>query len=198
MKELLINHSLLTPVQPDMDPEEATMGRLVIHAGPMILTAVKPSRPGPIVSSVHLATWLASNWHRLRLEGRPERLTIDWLQSHHMQESGHGYSWPKISLWGEADHMLVTSEATPDMSPTVYAGANNGQPIPITRESFDQAATALIEETIANMKLAGATGSRLHDLYQDLKAELADPELLAVREAEARRGEDPPYVGDTT
>lgn len=193
MKELLINHSLLTQIQPYTGPEEATTGRLAIHAGPLILTAIKPSRPGPIVSSLHLATWLAANWHRIRLEARPECPDTDWWQTHCMLEAGHGYNWPKITLWAGEDHMVVSSEATSDMSTTMYASANGGEPIAISRDSFNQAATAFIEETLTNMERAGITGSHLHDLYQDLKLELADPALLAVREAQARRGEDPPY-----
>ena len=160
-RELVINHSLLTYTETPAGPEEATTGRLVIHAGPLILTAIKPSRSGPIVSSLHLANWLAANWFRIRLETRPNHdPDLDWWQSHCMQEAANGYQWPNITLWAsENGEMLVTSEATPDMTNTTYAGANDGKPIEITRESFERTATALIEETLAHLERANTTSS---------------------------------------
>lgn len=196
-QHLRINFASMETRQPQPDPEDATMGRLSIYAGPIILTRMKPSRSGPIVSSLPLAEWLAANWWRLANEPRPQdEPELDWWQSHCIIEAGQGFVWPNITLWAEDGHMLVRSKPTSEPSHALYTGANRGAPIPITTQSFQESATRLITQTIDRLNSAGINGTNLHVLFEDLKAELADPNLAGQRRAEAIAGQDPPYQGN--
>lgn len=127
--KLTISFDFLTQYPSRRDSEEeATLGRLIICAGNETLTSMEPSEPGPIVSALPLATWLAANWWRIRTEEMPSghEPDLDWWQSHSIAESANGFAWPDITLWAQSDHMMVKSEPTPQDKHAPYLGAKGG------------------------------------------------------------------------
>jgi hypothetical protein len=176
--------------------EWATEGHLALRAGPTLLTRTQDGDDGPVVSAYHLAQWLATNWWRIRTEGRPEEQDLDWWQSHNMIESANGFIWPNITIWREGDLLKITSEPTTEPSHLKYHGAHDGRPLEVTVHSFETTAQAFIESTIDQLEEAGETSTNLHLLAKDLRTERRSPALTQQREAEAREGRDPPYEVD--
>ena len=94
------------------------------------------------------------------------------------------------------DNIRILSERNDPDSYIQYHSANDGQPIDVSLQSFDQAVDGFIVQTITLLEQRGFRDTDLHYIYREVLEERNDPELAQIREAEARAGQDPPYQSD--
>ncbi len=178
--------------------ERATFGLFSVVANNHLLTAgedidTKELRHGPYVSGYPLADWLEWNWWRLRWEiGQPsdENAMHRWNFAHRMPTIGEGYAWPNITIFSDGVHssLFSTPSRSPETSLFRYIGAS-GQTVPTV--SLETAIDGFVEDTLARLGEAGIRESNLHGLWNELKTERADPELIRFRRLEAQLGYDP-------
>ncbi len=189
------------------DPEHATTVFLDIHAGATCLSQLTqeadpetPPNGGPYTSAYVVAKWMAHHWWRLRHEGKPhadiEETNLDWWESHNMMAADAAYVLPNLYLWREDGHIMVKSDSTHPESYIHYLGANNGEPLQVSLESFDNAVDGFIEQTVSMLEEMGFKDTELHVIRAEVLEERNDPELAEIREQEARNGQDPPYAND--
>ena len=189
------------------DAEHATTVFLEIHAGETCLSTIiqegdlaAPLKNGPYTSAYVVAKWMAHNWWRLRHEGKPhtdvEENNLDWWESHNMMAADSAYVLPNLYLWREDEHIMVQSDTTHPESYAHYLGANNGEPMQVSLESFDNAVDGFIRQTMSMLEEMDFKDTDLHVIHAELLKEQNDPELAEIREQEARGGQDPPYEND--
>ena len=192
---------------PATDPENASIVAFAIHAGEICLTTMTNQlnpdanpKNGPYTSAYVVAQWIAHKWWRLRHEDKPDadlkETDLDWWEAHNIIASDAAYVLPNLYIWRNNDHIAIQSEPNDPDCYIQYHSANNGQPIDVSLESFDQAVDGFIVQTITLLEQRGFGDTDLHSIYRDVLEERNDPELAQIREAEARAGQDPPYQSD--
>jgi hypothetical protein len=149
-------------------------------------------------SAYLLASWLASNWWRLRWE--PEKKSpasnaqsLDWDLSHELGASGGGFVWPPLTLSSDGYHMFVRcegreKEAPGDLSPVRYLNSF-GELIEVS--SFETGVSSFIEQVLARLDARGLHRSPLHQLWSEIRAERVKGSLESIRRLEALLGVDP-------
>ena len=188
-------------------PEHATTVFLEIHAGETCLSTMAqegdleaPLKNGPYTSAFVVATWMAHHWWRLRHETKPNvdlsETELDWWESHNIMAADTAYLLPNLYLWREDEHIMVQSDTTHPESYAHYLGANNGEPLQVSLESFDNAVDGFIRQTMSMLEEMDFKDTDLHVIHAELLKERNDPELAEIREQEARNGQDPPYEND--
>lgn len=92
---------------------------LAIHANQSVLTRLLRQDANQEDDAVQVpitpfAFWLADHWWRLRWECRPlSGLPTEWRQAHELAGIGGGYSWPRVTIWGEGERVVIVSKADP-------------------------------------------------------------------------------------
>jgi hypothetical protein len=148
------------------------------------------------VAAYPLALWFASCWWRLRWEPLPAKLPLQqdrffaaasWRMSHELPAAGHGFIWPQLTFASDGESIAVSCR----------------QSNPLTREPvryLSQFATAVSarEFEIAVDDFVNLVCGRLdplrtelHNLWQEVLRERADPAEAGARKIEARLGYDP-------
>ena len=110
MSTLQISLRALKPADPD------GIAELEMQAGNVVLTALL--RPGQNASTTSLripaadlAFWFAENWWRLRWESKPPVISPGWRMAHEMPAIGNGHAWPRVTIWGDRERVLLISRA---------------------------------------------------------------------------------------
>ncbi|HEY2471874.1 MAG TPA: hypothetical protein VGI45_29080 [Terracidiphilus sp.] len=150
------------------------------------------------VSAYLLASWLASNWWRLRWEPEKKPLTqgsqsLDWDLSHEVASSGGGYVWPPVTLSSDGYHVLVRCEgqgksADESLSPVRYLNSF-GEFIDVS--SFETGISHFVEQVLSRLDARGLQNSPLHELWSEIRTERAEKPLGSKRRLEALLGVDP-------
>ena len=189
------------------DPENASIVTFEMNAGEICLTTMTNKldtdpapKNGPYTSAYVVAQWMAHKWWRLRHEDKPnadlKETDLDWWEAHNIIAADPAYVHPNLYIWRDDDRIAIQSQPNDPDCYIQYHSANNGQPIDVSLESFDQAVDGFIVQTIALLEQRGFRDTDLHFIYREVLEERNDPELARIREAEARAGQDPPYQSD--
>ena len=181
-------------------PEErATFGLFAITANDRLLTEgietdENTARHGPYVSGYPLAEWLIWNWWRIRWEAnRPkeESAARRWDFAHRMQTVGDGYHWPNITIFSDGLNSFLTSRPSSDVATALfrYVGAYRREEVPAT--TLEESVDGYVCDVLTRLESNDLLTTNLHDLWNDLQAERADPQLSRYRKLEAQLGFDP-------
>ena len=178
-------------VRPGPLGEADAPGAMAIYARDLVLTRLQRSesaQPDDFaqVPLTRFGFWLADNWWRLRYEPRPEGVSpIEWRLAHDIGPLGGGFAWPRVTIWGEGDRVVLSSKADPPgiagpvrflTDAIVYIGAG----------SFE----TTVEATLAaiQQQAHGDDAGALRSVIGGLDAERQDPDMSAWRRMEAIAG----------
>lgn len=185
------------PLAEGTPAERACFGQLAIALGSLRLSEGQCAftdafEPGPRVSGYHLAEWLAWNWWRLVGEPRPvgRRPDPDWRFSHDMSTIGEGYLWPPIQIWSDRERTILRVRPTQDSPFSAFRFTTNRDAI-LPTAAFQCAVEAFVQQMLGQMAGEGVADTNLHQVWQELDAERADPARALWRQLEAGLGRDP-------
>lgn len=148
------------------------------------------------VSAEPIAKWLLANWWRLKFETEPIVPTPshDWAMSHSMAAIGNGHIWPDLVFRG-SDGSFISVECKrhhiaehEKFSPVRFL---NSFETTISVSDFEESSRSFIETVLARLAALGIRNSDLHDLWDDLSAEWANPRSRSHRRLEALLGLEP-------
>jgi hypothetical protein len=148
------------------------------------------------VSAEPIAKWLLANWWRLRCETEPvfANAPSDWSMSHSMAAIGHGYVWPDLIFRGSDGAQISVvckrhhSAESEKFSTVRFLNSFNTT---ISVSDFEDSSRSFVEAVLARLADLGIRKSALHDLWNDLSAEWANPKYRAHRRLEALLGLEP-------
>lgn len=142
------------------------------------------------LSAYPLALWFASSWWRLRWEALPIKPGTAWRMAHELAAAGHGYLWPRMSFASDGENIQVWAVQSPPEStePVRYLTAICHS---LPAVAFERVIDDFIANVIARLDAVGVGSTALHDLWNEVMAERADPDLSSYRRLEARLGFDP-------
>src|SRR2546423_15722103 len=75
-------------------------------------------RHAPLLSTYHLAEWLAWNWWRLRWE--PRSNAKDWVFAHRIATIGFGYIWPNLTIFSDGQRTALIAKPTRERPQTPF------------------------------------------------------------------------------
>src|SRR5205807_10341135 len=97
-----------------------TTAEIVMSVDSRLITEVEDRRAKTVRKSIRasaylLASWLVSNWWRLRWEPYKEfgstEAGVDWGLAHSLPATGGGYAWPPLTLASDGQNILLTCTA---------------------------------------------------------------------------------------
>lgn len=148
-------------------------------------------QPGARVAAYPLALWLAFCWWRLRWEPEyagPGETPSDWRMSHELPAAGYGFLWPPLVFAGDDEAIGVRCrQSAANLAEPVRYLANFDAFVPVAE--FESAVDEFLDLVLRRLDSLGTT--ELHRLWEEVRAERADPAQAAVRQLEARLGFDP-------
>jgi hypothetical protein len=184
------------------DPQmRATAAEISIRVGSHYVTEVEDHRAQTVRRSIRvsaglMASWLLSNWWRLRWEpfkapGRPENL--DWQLSHSLAAAGGGYVWPPLTLASDGANVLVrcdgqTKSDSADVAPIRYLNSFSEN---VLSTNFERSVMGFVERVIERLDSTGFRQTLIHQLWAETLAERQNLGDTARRKLEALLGLDP-------
>jgi len=184
------------------DPQiQATAAEISIKVGLHYVTEVEDRRAKTVRKSIRasaalLASWLLSNWWRLRWEPskEPGRLDyLDWELSHSLAATGGGYVWPPLTFESDGPNILLRCEGQTksdrsELSPIRYLNsfAEN-----IAASTFESSIMKFVEDVLERLNSTGIRKSLVHELWAETTAEQEHPQQTSQRKLEALLGLDP-------
>lgn len=196
------------PLDHGQAEERAGFGLLEISVNGRLMTEgfdehAQGYATGPRVSGYHFAEWLIWNWWRLRWEpGPPGKLGLDivrrWDAAHRTATIGEGYVWPNVVISSDGFRCALIAEPSQELRavPFRYLGAAKMEVVPAgdLEAEIDRFARRVLEI----LDNANVRDTNLHRLWNDLRAERADPDRTRFRRLEARLGFDPDEIDEWT
>lgn len=186
------------------DPEvQETVGEIIIKVNNYCVTELEDRRAKTVrksvrASALQLASWLVSNWWRLRWEPDKESVqaelgSVDWELSHSMPAAGGGYVWPPLTLASDGQRILLkcdglTKNDDSTLAPIRYL---NSFFEVVEPASFESGVTDFVERVIARLDSTGYRKSVLHELWSEVSRERKNQALTSRRKLEALMGIDP-------
>lgn len=179
------------------DPlDRATFAELEIWVEGVCLTEVydagaRSTRQAIRVATAPLALWWMWNQWRI-LHEREGRRGVGHALAHSLPAVGGGYLWPPLNLAGDGERLHVRQSRDRNVdAPVVFRNVVDTRvPHAEVQAAFD----GLVEDTCARLGALDVFASPVQVLHRQLQAEGADPELRALRRAEALLGLDPEEV----
>jgi hypothetical protein len=188
------------------DPQiQATAAEISIKVGPYCATEVEDRRAKTVrktirASAALLASWLLSNWWRLRWEtskdpARPDYL--DWELSHSLPATGGGYIWPPLTFESDGTNILLRCDGQAKNDPSSLASIRylNSFEESIAARSFESSIAKFVEHILERLDSTGVRNSFIHQMWSETVAEQEDPKQAAQRKLEALLGLDPDEDG---
>jgi hypothetical protein len=184
------------------DVDRATGAEISIRVGSHLVTEVedyraKTVRPTIRASAAALASWLLSNWWRLRWEPYKElegSEFVNWAMSHSLPAIGGGYVWPPLTLIGSNGRYIVanfegrTQSEPAGLSPIRYLNSFDEL---IDGAAFESSVSDFIGSVIARLDSQQLRNTYLHELWMTVRAEKKNSKQLSLRRLEALLGLDP-------
>lgn len=174
--------------------ERACFGAIGIRANDEWLSEGRDSlvyrlRQAPLLSGAHLAEWFAWNWWRLRWE--PRNTTAEgWRHAHKTSNIGGGYIWPNITIFSDGERTALIARATTERAETPFRYISNSATV-IPSIEFEKGIDEFLDQIINRLDEQGVTDSNLLQVWKEVCAERADPEVAKYRKLEAMLGMDP-------
>ena len=150
-------------------------------------------RRKPLLSTYHLAEWLAWNWWRLRWE--PSRATVEWGLAHRMSSIGGGYVWPNIEFVSDGQQVSITSKPTPDRSGTPFRYIVESNAL-IQDSDFETVIDDFIDRVIQRLHDRSIFNSNLETVWESVLHERRHTDIAQRRKLEALLGEEPDPLHD--
>jgi len=186
----------------DGDPSlQATTAEISIKVGSRYATEVEDRRAKTVRTSIRasaalLASWLLSNWWRLRWEPYKkldQTESLDWELSHSLAATGGGYVWPPLTFASDGASILVKCEGqtksdSEDLSPIRYLNSFAGV---IEPGDFESAVVGFVERVLDRLNTIKVRNTLVHELWAETTSELKDPRESSQRKLEALLGLDP-------
>jgi hypothetical protein len=180
---------------------EQTLAEISIRIGTQWATQVEDRRAKTVRTTIRasaglLATWILSNWWRLRWEpykGLGDRQPLDWELSHSLPSIGQGFAWPPLIFASDGADIHIQcdglSRSDPEMlSPIRYL---NSFADSVNAASFEGGVRAFVESVIERLDATRQRDTVLHQLWSETLIEQRNPEQLSIRKLEALLGLDP-------
>lgn len=181
------------------DPNPDGICGLEMSVGDALLTRLVRAGAGAEdtkirVPAAPLAFWFAENWWRLRWEPRASVQTDSWSMAHEMSAIGHGHAWPRVTIWGDRDRvMLVARAEAPGIAGPVRFLTNAVVFTP--GPDFERAVDRFLDQ--AAKIVSGADREGLKTLVNVLERERRDADSSQWRRLEAVSGYDPDEAPET-
>ena len=179
-----------------------TTAEIVMSVDSRLITEVEDRHAKTVRKSIRasaylLASWLVSNWWRLRWEPYKESgsngLGLDWRLSHSVPATAGGYAWPPVTLASDGRSILLKCEAdeTPDDAALAPIRYLNSFSIVVEPEGFESAIAGFVERVLARLDSLGCRETPLHSLWSDVREERKSEKKRSRRKLEALLGLDP-------
>ena len=134
------------------------------------------------LSAYRLAEWLAWNWWRLRWE--PRKRAAEWALAHRMTTIGGGFVWPTVAMFSDGERVALL--ARPTMSrPTEPFRSVSDAVMVVPAPSFEDTIDRFIAQVLGQLREEAIADTNLERVWQDVRAERADPQLAFRRRLEA-------------
>lgn len=176
----------------------ATMGSLRISAGEDLRVAItevddtigQTVRSHINVPLVSVATWLLTNWWRLRWEGRPAEPTTDWRRVHCLSGIGGDDAWPALEFSSDGDsiQLRMDAENRPSVSALRYLQTVM---LEVPAERFDAAVERFVDMVEARLAALVPQYGVLSELRAELAEERKSSSIARVCRWQALAGIDP-------
>lgn len=140
------------------------------------------------VPAAPLAFWFAENWWRLRWEPRTSIPSDSWRMAHEMSAIGYGHAWPRVTIWGDRDRVMLIARAEPPGIAGPVRFLTNAV-VFTPGPDFEATLDRFFDEAIGIVP--SADHDELGALVEQLGRERGDPELSRWRRLEAVSGYDP-------
>ena len=140
------------------DAERASFGAVAILGNGIALTDLydahaKSVRSAAYASVLHLATWLAANWWRLRWEPKPARPDLAWRMAHELGAAGGGFAWPVLMLAADGENVSFSCRGTHSTTSDIrYLCDAEGT---VAADVFEHAVDDLMSRLMARLKAFG-------------------------------------------
>ncbi|MFD2182226.1 hypothetical protein [Rhodoplanes azumiensis] len=181
------------PLDSGPPEERACFAALGIYAQNVCLTEgsdllANRLRQAPLLSSYHLAEWMAWNWWRLRWE--PRSKSSDWVYAHRVATIGGGYIWPNLTIFSDGQRTTLVAEPTRDRPQTPFRYITDDAAV-VPSSEFESELDLFVEQVLERLKWAGVGDSNLETVWKGVLSERRTPALATVRKLEALLGRDP-------
>jgi hypothetical protein len=151
---------------------------------------VSRTRNEPLLSSYHLAEWLAWNWWRLRWEPRPRSNTEDWRFAHRLTAIGAGYVWPNVTIFSDGERTALIARPTEDRNETAFRYISDFAAV-VPSVTFETAVDHFFNQVLGQLQAEGVDETNLSKIWNELIAERYDPAAARHRKLEALLGRSP-------
>jgi hypothetical protein len=152
-------------------------------------------RPGPLVSTYHLAEWLAWNWWRLRWE--PRSNAPGWAFAHRVSTIGGGYVWPNITIFSDGERTALIAKPTAARPETAFRYISNAAVI-LPSPAFESALDRFVNQVMGQLQAEHVEHTNLERLWAELMEERGDRDATRRRKLEALLGCEPDEADATT
>lgn len=175
------------------EPNPDSICGLEMRVGDALLTRLIRSGSGVEdtelrVPAAPLAFWFAENWWRLRWEPRTSMPSDSWRMAHEMSAIGNGHAWPRVTIWGDRDRVMLVARAEPPGIAGPVRFLTNA--VLFTRgQQFEATLDRVFEQAVGIV--SAADRHELKALLDALGRERRDIELSRWRRLEAVSGHDP-------
>ncbi len=178
--------------------ERATLAELSITVNQQVATRIedllaKSVRSKARLSAFNLASWLASNWWRLRWE--PQGSDFSWKMSHKMGAAGGGYLWPDLTIISDGDTVMINVQKVQRsaIQPICYL-EDFDESVPA--DTFEQGVDDFLDAVLTRLSSEHLNASDLDDIWSEIREERQSPERTVWRKLEAILGYNPDEAPD--
>lgn len=175
--------------------DQATFARIEIEVANTLATELedvlgKTVRPALHASAYDLAMWFAANWWRLRWEPETALPSVDWEMSHHLVSAAHGTVWPDLRIWSSGQTVSVIGLPTSGsaIEPVRYLRRVNER---LRANAFEVGVDRFVDAVVGRVEAMVEEEMPLQQVWNQVMAERADPDVSAWRRLEAKLGYDP-------
>jgi hypothetical protein len=177
--------------------DSATLAELELAVADTLFTRAEDTLSGEIrqhavLPANRMAEWLVWNWWRLCWEPRRtgKQQVPGWLESHRLANAGGGWLWPNVEFASDGVRMRLhaTPSAAVPSQPLRYLSSDSAV-IPVA--GFESAVADFVAGVCRRLTELGQPDADLPQMWEELQAERADPELSLYRRLEALLGYDP-------
>ncbi|MCX7361878.1 MAG: hypothetical protein NTV97_08425 [Alphaproteobacteria bacterium] len=144
-------------------------------------------REGPLVSTYHVAEWLAWNWWRLRWEPRNAR--DGWAHAHRMSTIGNGYVWPNLTIQSDGARVVLIPKPSASTAKPFRFIAD--VPLVVPAIQFEAAVDAFIAQILDRLQVEKIAETNLSRIWSDVRSERSSPKAALRRKLEALLGAEP-------
>lgn len=151
-------------------------------------------RTAPLLSSYHLAQWLAWHWWRLRWEPHAHR--ENWAFAHRLSTIGEGYIWPNVTIFSDGEQTALITKPTTERPNTPLRYISDIAAI-VPARGFEEAVDDFVEQVRGQLRAEKIQETNLDLIWDDVRGERKDSQKARYRKIEALLGFDPDEADET-